>query len=285
MDSLPVRIVFMALALLLLPVLAVRSYQLEAVSVQREVTLEARERLTPNLIEPPVRFAIRNRDPQTGSFYTLDVGTLDDVSSWQIQIFNRSRRKVGAIQGRDTPPSLVFWSGVAENGEPLPDGFYDATFGWRDSRKHIHTTKPVSFSLFTPLELRGLADWKLKFTYTDEGLEVSVAENTIFAPGQSEIQNAALPSMLQIALFLKTCPKNMVTVKGYTDSSGSPQRNLMLSRERANRVYQYFIDAGISPGRLTYEGMGTTRAVAPNTTETGRAQNRRVEVVILKTTI
>lgn len=284
MNLLNTKTVFSALALLLLPVQFIHP-AFEDDSVQDEVALEAREKLTSNLVEPPVRFAIRNRDLQTGLFYTVDVGSLDDVRDWQIQIFDRRRRKVGSIQGRNNPPSMVSWSGVSDSGEPLPDGFYDATFGWRDSRRQIHTTKTISFTLFTALEIRSLADSKLKFAYTDEGLAVSIAESMIFRPGESEIQNEALPSMLQIALFLKSCSKNMVTVRGYTDSSGSLQRNLMLSRERANCVYQYFVDAGISPNRLTYEGMGTAQAIASNTTEKGRSKNRRVEIIVLKTTI
>jgi outer membrane protein OmpA-like peptidoglycan-associated protein len=285
MNKSVVKTAFWALALLLLPVQSIRSYQLEEDSVQNEVTLEAREKLTPDLTAPPVRFAIRNKDPQTGLFYTVDEGNLADVSAWQIQIFDRRRRKVSFIQGQNNPPPLVSWSGISDKGEPLPDGFYTARFGWQDSAKRAYATKAISFTLLTALEIRGLVDWKLKFIYTDEGLAVSIDEGMVFKPGESEIQTEALPSLLQIARFLKTCSKNMVTVRGYTDSSGSARMNSILSRERANRVYRYLVDAGINPNRLTYEGMGPARAVAPNTTEAGRVRNRRVEVVVLKTTV
>jgi len=277
------RTVVMALALLSLPAASTRSYPVDDDAVQNEVVLEAREKLTPDLTSPPVRFAIRNRDPQTGIFYTLDEGGLEGAGTWQIQIFDRRGRKVSFVQGEKNPPPLVSWSGTSYKGEPLPDGFYTATFGWRDPGGKFHTTKPVSFTLLSAMEIRGLADWKLRFQYTDEGLALSIAESMIFRPGESLMQQEALPAMLQIALFLKTCKANMVTVRGYTDSSGSPSSNRILARERANSVYRYLVEAGIDPGRLTYEGTGAAGYVASNATEAGRARNRRVEVVVLKT--
>ena len=273
------------MALLLLPVPPICPYQVAEDAIQEEVTLVARERLSFNPVEPPVRFAIRNSDPQTGLIYTVDDGGLSDASAWQIQIFDRRGRKVSFVQGNGVPPALVSWSGISDSGEPLPDGSYDATFGWRDSARRIHTTKKITFSLMSSMEVRGLTDWKLRFKYTDEGLVVSIAESMMFRLGESEIQDEALPSMMQVAAFLKTCSSNMVTVRGYTDSSGSARRNLFLSRERANRVYQYLVDAGINPNRLTYEGLGAVRVAPAQATEEGSARDRRVEVVVMRTTI
>jgi len=284
MNSLERRAVFMTLALLLLPGQSIHS-AFDEDQIQNGVTLEARERLMSNLIAPPIRFTLRNGDPQTGLFYTLDTGSLDDVRTWQIQIFDRRRRKISFIQGRNSPPAMVSWSGVSDSGALLPDGFYTAQFGWQDSHKQIYTTKTISFALFTAPELRSLSDWKLKLDYTTEGLEMSIDESRIFKSGQSKIQEEVLPAMKQIVLFLKSCSKNMVTVRGHTDSTGSVIGNLMLSRERANYVYQYLVNGGIDPKRLTYEGMGTSQFIADNKTEEGRSKNRRVEIIVLKTTI
>jgi outer membrane protein OmpA-like peptidoglycan-associated protein len=131
--------------------------------------------------------------------------------------------------------------------------------------------------------IRNLADRKLKFHYTAEGLVVSIQEGMIFKPGQARILAEAIPALREITAFLKANSGNGVVVRGYTDSSGSLGRNMLLSRERAGRVYEYLVGSGIDPGRLTYEGLGPARPVAPNTTENGRARNRRVEVVVLKT--
>lgn len=248
------------------------------------MTLEAMERLTPNLTESPVTFAIRTGDPETDAFFPVDETELNDISAWQIQIFDRSGRKVGFIQGRNNPSSLtVPWSGFSNNGEPLPDGFYAAKFVWRDSAGRGHAAGKTSFSLFTPPAIKKLSDRKLKLNYTEEGLVVGIAENMIFNPGQAGIRDEALPSLREIALFLGSYAGNRAAVRGYTDSSGSVERNLLLSRERAAGVHRYLINAGIDPDRLTYEGLGAAKPVASNATEAGRSRNRRVEVIVLKT--
>lgn len=66
---------------------------------------------------------------------------------------------------------------------------------------------------------------------------------------------------------------------GHTDSKGSDEANMELSRNRAAAVRAYLIQAGVTPERLEAEGFGEDKPVAPNTTETGRAKNRRVEFV------
>ena len=77
-----------------------------------------------------------------------------------------------------------------------------------------------------------------------------------------------------------------VHVSGHTDSVGSEASNQTLSEQRAQAVVDYFTDAGIDPSRLHAQGFGETRPVAPNTHQDGadnpdgRAQNRRVEIVI-----
>jgi outer membrane protein OmpA-like peptidoglycan-associated protein len=253
---------------------------------QRQLALEAMEKLTPetDITAPPVTFAVRSFDPGMDLFFPVDDTALEVMMSWQLQILDRSGRKVSFIQGRGRPssPTLV-WSGSSENGDPLPSGFYNARFVWLDPANKAHATRETSFTLFTPLKIQDLARQKLKFSYTAEGLVVSFQEKTIFKPGEARILEEAVPALREIAAFLKTYSRNGVIVRGYTDSSGSLVRNMRLSRERAARVYDYLVEAGIDPTRLSYEGRGPARPVASNTTESGRARNRRVEVVVLKT--
>lgn len=255
---------------------------------QRKLALEAVETLTPSadLAEPPVLFAIRSFDPEMDESFPVDDSELATVLNWQIQIFDRGGLKVGFLQGRGRPYSSTFaWPGLSSNGEPLPSGFYSARFIWMDPGKKAHATGDVSFSLFTPLEIRSLAERKLKFSYTAEGLVVNIQEKMIFRPGGARILDEALPALKEISKFLKTYYKNGVSVRGFTDSTGSTGRNLTLSYERAERVYSYLVGAGIDPRRLAFEGMGPARPVASNSTADGRAMNRRVELVVLKTKV
>ncbi len=233
----------------------------------------------------PVRFAIRYRPPREDFFAAREDG-LAVVRAWQIQVFDGSGREVGLLQGAGRPPAGgIYWGGVSAEGKPLPDGFYSARLAWLDQEKRPHTAPRVSLSLFTPLEVKRLAGRQLRVDYVDEGLIVAILESMIFKPGQSRIEPEALPALREMALLLKAYPKKRAVVRGYTDSTGTPQSNLALSRLRAERVYDYLVTEGISPARLRYSGLGSARPVASNDTAEGRARNRRIEVVVLKKSV
>lgn len=80
----------------------------------------------------------------------------------------------------------------------------------------------------------------------------------------------------------KKHPQAKAQINGYTDSTGPKSYNLKLSRKRANSVRTYLIGQGISPSRLTAQGFGEANPVATNKTRTGRLENRRVQVKVLK---
>jgi OmpA-OmpF porin, OOP family len=81
-----------------------------------------------------------------------------------------------------------------------------------------------------------------------------------------------------IAIILRAYPRANVTIAGFTDSSGSGPKNLALSRARANAVAARLTAAGVSQDRVHAEGYGSEKPMADNSTEAGRAQNRRVEL-------
>jgi len=71
-------------------------------------------------------------------------------------------------------------------------------------------------------------------------------------------------------------------IEGHTDSDGSTEHNQYLSQQRSELVKSYIVAAGISSSRLSIEDYGEFKPVASNTTATGKAQNRRVELVVKK---
>ena len=81
-----------------------------------------------------------------------------------------------------------------------------------------------------------------------------------------------------IAIILRAYPQATVTIAGFTDSSGNGAKNLALSRARANAVAARLTAAGVSQERVHAEGHGSEKPMADNSTEAGRAQNRRVEL-------
>jgi len=73
-----------------------------------------------------------------------------------------------------------------------------------------------------------------------------------------------------------------IRIEGHTDNVGSPEQNRELSRKRAQAVKDYLVHKGIAPSRLTVEGVGPDKPIAPNTIAEGRAANRRVEFIIVE---
>jgi OOP family OmpA-OmpF porin len=79
---------------------------------------------------------------------------------------------------------------------------------------------------------------------------------------------------------VQRCHEADVEVAGYTDSVGSPDSNVELSKRRAQAVVDYIGEAGIDTSRITSTGYGQAKPIASNDTEDGRAQNRRIEFLV-----
>ena len=94
------------------------------------------------------------------------------------------------------------------------------------------------------------------------------------------IRAESKPTLDKIVAMLKSESTMQLIIEGHTDSDGTTEHNEVLSQERANSVKAYLVSAGISSSRLFTEGYGESTPVAPNTTATGKAQNRRVELVV-----
>ena len=87
----------------------------------------------------------------------------------------------------------------------------------------------------------------------------------------------------RLGRILHQNPTWSVTIEGFTDSTGTTDHNLELSKERAAAVVSYLSSQGIDPARLVAEGLGPNGAIASNATEQGRSQNRRVVFVLRET--
>ena len=83
-----------------------------------------------------------------------------------------------------------------------------------------------------------------------------------------------------VAMFLEDADVR-IQIAGHTDSDGSNDYNQSLSERRAQSVYSYLVDHGVSAGRLTTVGYGESQPVVPNTSDANKAQNRRIEFTVL----
>ncbi|RJQ75547.1 MAG: hypothetical protein C4519_15675 [Desulfobacteraceae bacterium] len=93
------------------------------------------------------------------------------------------------------------------------------------------------------------------------------------------LRSESIPTLDKIAGMLKADGGLRLTIEGHTDSSGTGERNQVLSLKRAESVRSYLVAAGIVGDRLKAEGFGSSKPVSANTTALGKAQNRRVELV------
>ena len=103
-----------------------------------------------------------------------------------------------------------------------------------------------------------------------------------FPSGVSEIQTANFPLMNKIIRAIELFPKSRIEVSGHTDSTGADNLNKSLSQARAEKVSKFLSEVGeIASNRITTTGYGESRPVASNKTAAGRAENRRVEIMII----
>ncbi len=109
-----------------------------------------------------------------------------------------------------------------------------------------------------------------------------VLEDCNFETGKAILETESYGVLDELVAFLNRKEDVRIEIGGHTDNVGSKASNLKLSEDRANMVMTYLIGKGISPSRLEAKGYGMSVPVAENTTEEGRAQNRRTEVKILE---
>ena len=110
----------------------------------------------------------------------------------------------------------------------------------------------------------------------------SVQINDIYyATASYEINSKSLAVLDEFADFLKTNPTVKVEIRGHTDNIGSAQTNITLSNNRAKAVYDYLLTKGVSKSNISYKGFGPNMPIADNSTEAGRAKNRRTEFYIV----
>lgn len=113
---------------------------------------------------------------------------------------------------------------------------------------------------------------------TQRGMAV-IVRDVFFEPGSGALKPAAQRTVDRIVAILDHYQDRRVLIEGFSDSAGSPDANLDLSRRRAEALRQALLQAGIAPQRLEVRAYGEAHPVADNTTASGRLRNRRVEVL------
>jgi len=170
-------------------------------------------------------------------------------------------------------------------GSREEDGYYIAALpGGKNYALHI--SKPgylfysenVDLSLEDVLEKPVRKDVYLQPVRTGQSF---VLNNIFFDTDEFSLSDLSLVELYKLNAFLVINPEISIKICGHTDDVGTAEYNQVLSQKRAASVYSFLVEVGIDSQRLKYEGFGKSQPVSDNTTEKGRAENRRTEIVIL----
>ncbi len=130
---------------------------------------------------------------------------------------------------------------------------------------------------------QSLGNDRVTITNMGDRLIVTLPQDILFASGSATLRSDLQSDLIAVANNLQAYPESTVQVVGHTDSTGEAAFNQTLSNSRANSVVNVLAGAGVPRSRLQGIGRGEDQPVASNLTEEGKAQNRRVEIVILPT--
>ncbi|MFL8989179.1 OmpA family protein [Pseudomonas sp. QLc11A] len=127
-------------------------------------------------------------------------------------------------------------------------------------------------------QIKQLKD-SLNARQTERGTLVTFGD-VLFATDKAELKSNGLMNINKLAQYLQENPDRKVIVEGYTDSTGTASHNQSLSERRADSVRAALVKMGVDPTRIVAQGYGKEYPVADNSSTSGRAMNRRVEVTI-----
>ncbi len=115
---------------------------------------------------------------------------------------------------------------------------------------------------------------------TVDGLVMTLGD-FVFDSASANIKQTAVDNFDKVLEFIDGYPSRNIRIEGHPDSSGSEAFNLNLSQKRADAVKSLLVDYGVAASRIEAAGMGEALPVADNSTEAGKAKNRRVDIIIL----
>ncbi len=115
---------------------------------------------------------------------------------------------------------------------------------------------------------------------TDQGLITKLKSDITFTTGEAILRGQARTHLREMSAIMKKYPENVLTIKGFTDDTGTSKINQKLSADRAQAVKKALVEDGLPDNVITTMGLGPAYPVATNDSPDGRAQNRRVEIEI-----
>jgi outer membrane protein OmpA-like peptidoglycan-associated protein len=199
---------------------------------------------------------------------------------------------IAALAGcRSAPPTLVRPAAFTPLGLNAPYLYGEVIGGHRARAAKMRAAKIRPLSVAESAAYMGELDRELRVQTAGIGLDVLRVGNGIviripaaltFDTGSASVKPEFDATLREISRELKTHSKTFVDVFGHTDLSGTPQGNQSLSNKRAAAVATYLSGHGVAKARIASKGLGETAPLYnPETSETDKAANRRVEIRVV----
>ena len=267
-------------------------YTFRAVVNKNNIKIEQKDDIILDVTAPYISFTssldtvLLNKEKNSfvnNVLFTFSVGDENkiDKSKTKIQIYSFKNKIVRewVFDQFDEIPQSISWDGK--------DGIYDLVVPAGEYRVVFTVSDIVNnkISLSTNITTFEQVVGKISEIVVKEeprGLIVNLSNSILFDAREIELKKEAKDSLDEMIKLLNAYPANKVLIEGYSDSKGDEEENLKLSYDRAQEVYLYFVKNGIPAERLTVVGYGQENPIASNKTAEGRAQNRRVNIIILK---
>ncbi|MEO5570414.1 MAG: OmpA family protein, partial [Bacteroidia bacterium] len=129
-------------------------------------------------------------------------------------------------------------------------------------------------------EIEEIKEAKVETINNGEALKVTFESGILFETNSSVLTFQSQDALNKFGQSLQNNHQTKIVISGHTDNTGSDEINKPLSEKRAESVANFLVSKGVTRNRMTTVGNGANQPVADNSTETGRTQNRRVEITI-----
>jgi OOP family OmpA-OmpF porin len=240
------------------------------------------------IMAPPYLFQV-NKDP-VASDNTVHAAIITAIGRKFVgeKIIDNLKASVGAPQGflsavalslgglsrLSTGTLMVQDRNLQLSGDTLYPGVSDQISA------ALNSSLPQGWKSKADLSLKPVAS-PVNATVCEQLLTDLLAKSTIrFDTGKATIDPDSMGLLDRLIEAALRCPTSTIEIAGHTDSDGDNDANLALSTRRAQSVADYFIKAGIPSERITAVGFGSTKPLAANDSDEGKAQNRRIEFTV-----
>lgn len=243
--------------------------------------------------EAPTTAALQTSTDKSEEQKSLDSGgtPIDANSIAPTPVVIMSGRVVDDKTGKPIPDAKIIYKSLSngEEGEAYTNPStgewkivlpYGAKYSYRaEAKEFIGIEKSLDLT-----EIKEYKEYKndlLKLAPIEVGVDVPL-NNIFFEYAKAVLQPTSFPELDRIADTMKENPNLVIEIQGHTDNVGSDESNQKLSQDRAEAVRKYLLSKKIQTARITSVGYGETKPIATNDTEEGRAQNRRVQLAIVR---